>query len=421
MLVLKRFQQFLILIILFFLPFYFIKFKYGWISLNLVEILILALVIIWFFKKLGNRGDWVNWGSWRKYWLPIILILIGIASSLLVNKNYYVGLGILKGWFVLPIIFALIFYDNLKRDKKLLDWSLAALFCSGVFVSIEGIYYWISGLLTYDGRLTIFYDSPNQLAMFLAPIFLIGLYKVRPWGIPRREVGEGKGRTLKSSWKLLLTTVGIILISLNLFLTKSYGAWLAIGLTLIAILWLKYREIWSKKYLFIMIIILIILAGIAGFGKFENIKNLGNRSSLASREIIWKSAGLMIQKNPVFGIGPGNFQNKYLEYQKYFPPYPEWAVPQPHNLFLAFWLEAGIVGFAGFILLLAQFFRDNKKAIENNRLYGTLCLVIMLYFLIHGLVDTTYWRNDLSTMFWVIIAVNFYLAGSLGSALRRSG
>jgi len=170
-----------------------------------------------------------------------------------------------------------------------------------------------------------------------------------------------------------------------------------------------------------MIIILIILAGIADFGKFENIKNLGNRSSLASREIIWKSAGLMIQKNPVFGIGPGNFQNKYLEYQKYFPPYPEWAVPQPHNLFLAFWLEAGIVGFAGFILLLAQFFRDNKKAIENNRLYGTLCLVIMLYFLIHGLVDTTYWRNDLSTMFWVIIAVNFYLAGSLGSALRRSG
>ena len=27
------------------------------------------------------------------------------------------------------------------------------------------------------------------------------------------------------------------------------------------------------------------------------------------------------------------------EYQKHFPPYLEWAVPQPHNLYLAFWLQ----------------------------------------------------------------------------------
>ena len=32
----------------------------------------------------------------------------------------------------------------------------------------------------------------------------------------------------------------------------------------------------------------------------------------------------------------------------------------------------------------------------------------MIYILIHGLVDTTYWRNDLAVVFWMIIAANLY-------------
>lgn len=27
----------------------------------------------------------------------------------------------------------------------------------------------------------------------------------------------------------------------------------------------------------------------------------------------------------------------------------------------------------------------------------------MIYALVHGLVDTTYWKNDLALMFWLII------------------
>ena len=83
--------------------------------------------------------------------------------------------------------------------------------------------------------------------------------------------------------------------------------------------------------------------------------------------MIWKSAGLMIKNNPLFGIGPGNFQEKYMEYQKYFPPYLEWAVPQPHNIFLAFWLESGLIGLAGFILLLLYFFAIIKERLMHNR------------------------------------------------------
>ncbi|MDI6778045.1 MAG: O-antigen ligase family protein [Patescibacteria group bacterium] len=390
--------------------------------MNLIEILVIILCIVWFFNK-NSKYQIPD----TRYNIPVALIIIGLVLSILANKNYYVGLGALKGWFVLPILFAVIFFDSLKKNEKLLKWSLAAIFFGGMLVAIEGIYYWFFGLLTYDGRLRIFYDSPNQLAMFLSLVLLVALFLF---------INEEK--------KLEKTTYGIgaVLLGINLYFTYSYGAWLAAGVATAIYLWLVYAKLMRKwTAVFLLIFIIVFLAWGTSI-KLKNIESEGTRSSLASREMIWKSAGLMVKNNPVFGIGPGNFQNTYLEYQKYFPPYLEWAVPQPHNLYLAFWLEAGLLGIIGFIWLIGLFFRDNKKVYpftktggghaalvyetkkqtqeslskENNfgdgarGLYGVICFAIMLYFLIHGLVDTTYWRNDMAILFWVVIAINLFLA-----------
>jgi len=217
-----------------------------------------------------------------------------------------------------------------------------------------------------------------------------------------------KGKT--ELWKVGAIILGLLLILSNLYFTYSYGTWMALMVALLVVFWLKYRPFGSRVGLLILIFLGVIIIGQMKSQKLMDLENPGGRSSLDSRLMIWRSAGLMIKNNPLFGIGPGNFQNKYLEYQKYFPPYLEWAVPQPHNLFLAFWLEAGFIGMVGFVLLLVQFFRDNQKAIKNNHLYGTLCFAILLYFLVHGLVDTTYWRNDMAVLFWTVVAINYYLA-----------
>ena len=379
-----------VLVTLFLLPVYLVKIKFGWLSFNVLELLIIILFLFWVFDK-NTKYTILN----TKYTIPVALIFIGLVLSVIANGNYYAGFGAIKGWFVVPIIFGIIFFDALKKDDSLLKKSLLVLFFSGVAISIFGVVYKFLDVVTFDGRLKIFWDSPNQLAMFLAIPFLIGLF----FALQKQEVRA------KRLYILSLTLVG-----LGLYFTYSYGAWLAMAMALIVIIWLKYSKKDHKKYLAIFAILLVAFLALASFFKYKSIENLGARSSLASRVTIWKSAGLMVEKNPLFGIGPGNFQEKYLEYQKYFPPYLEWSAPQPHNIFLAFWLESGLLGLAGFVILLFYFFCDNKKTIENNRDLGILFLGIIIYILVHGLVDTTYWRNDLAVVFWVVVAMNICLA-----------
>lgn len=383
-------QNYILLATLFLLPVYLIKLRIGLISLNILEVLIAVLFLVWVSNK---QKKYIIHNT--LYIIPTLFILAGLALSMFANHNYYSGLGVVKGWFVFPIIFSVIFYDALKKDGNLLKKAMLSLFFSGVTVSIVGIVFEITGTMTYDGRLKVFWDSPNQLAMFLAPIFLVGTFFVS------RE---------KKKKNLAVYFFGFLLVGLNLYFAKSFGAWLGIFVALLVIFWLKYNKNIPKKYWAIGLAIILVLFAWFGSAKYGQITRLGERSSLASRAMIWKSSGLMIKNNPLLGIGPGNFQDKYLEYQKYFPPYLEWSAPHPHNIFLAFWLQSGLVGLAGFVWLVVLFFWDNKTAIKCNRDLGILFLAAMVYVLAHGLVDTTYWRNDLALTFWVLIAGNLYLS-----------
>ena len=120
--------------------------------------------------------------------------------------------------------------------------------------------------------------------------------------------------------------------------------------------------------------------------------------------MIWRAAGKILEDHWILGIGPGNFQTEYLAYQKYFPPYLEWAVPHPQNVYLTFWLYGGILGMLGFLGTLyfyfAEIFGKIKSASGNAPLY-LVSFGIMFYFLLHGLVDTTIFKNDLAVVFWL--------------------
>ncbi len=311
------------------------------------------------------------------------------------NEKYFVGMGILKGWFLIPILFSSVSISFLKREgiKKI----FLSYYLSSLVVSLISLIYFLLEEITFDGRLEGIFNSPNYLAMYLAPAMIIGFIGFY----------KNKSNIVEDGWKSVNTVhlITIIIIMISFYLTYSYAAWFSLGLAILIFFILKNHL--SKKNIFLIILIFgILLVSQGDSSKLKNVFIGNGRSSLDSRIMIWRSAGKMIENDGFFGIGPGNFQEKYLEYQKYYPPYLEWAVPHPHNIFLAFWLYSGILGLIGFFCILYLFFkkiflRKNKTAI----IY--MALLIIIDVLLHGFFDTTYFKNDLAIVFWIVILFGY--------------
>ena len=401
-----------IYLIIFCLPLYLVRFEIFSIPTTVLELLIYILFISWFITSLQSKK--LQSTTYNLWIIPIFLILMGISLATIFSFDLRVSAGIWKTWFIDPVLFFIVLISVIKTNKQI-KRIFYSLFLSGTIVSIVALIYLILGKLDSLGRLQAFYDSPNYLAMYLAPALIISAgYCLFTFLASSGEARSGTGPrsfaknetnilfSLTTSKKaiasafILLSTACLLL---AIVFTKSFGVWLgiiaALGISLF--IWLfkiKRKLAW--------IILFVAVIGIAILGCFA----IQHRaSSLGARLIIWEKAIQIYKNNPILGIGPGTFRN-------YFPPYPEWGVPHPHNIFLAFLLQTGIIGFIGFIWLIILFFKTTIKKLfackdsEAWRMWSVASLMaIMIYFLVHGLVDTTYWKNDLSVMFWLVIGL----------------
>lgn len=85
----------------------------------------------------------------------------------------------------------------------------------------------------------------------------------------------------------------------------------------------------------------------------------------------------------------------------------------PHNIFLNFWTELGLLGVLLFTWLIGRYFfltwKLKKIATKQGGNLETGLLVglfgAMITVMIHGLVDVPYFKNDLSVLFWLLIAL----------------
>ena len=376
-------------------PLYLIKTSFFGLPTNLLELLILLNLAIWLCNK-----PWLNFKKnlallpWQLI-LSLGLILTGTFVSIFANNAIVIGVGILKGWFVLPLFFAYLLFEKLE-NKTQIEKALLAFYFSTFLVALLCLSYKLIGLVTYDNRLSAFYASPNYLAMCLAPGVLLGFYFSIETFVARKALLEK-----------LLAVFSLSLTLLAFFYTYSYGAWLAIFLALIVSSFFAFPK---KKFLYVLLFLLsfLIVATLSQLHsqKFSSAVSFSERSSLSSRLMIWQVAEKILLENPLWGIGPGNFQTKYLSLQPLFPPYLEWAVPEPHNLLLAFWLQAGLFGLIGFIFLLLFIFQTilRKPQVKEFSL-DFFFLAFFLYTILHGLVDTPFWKNDLAFFFWIFLAL----------------
>lgn len=389
-------NNFLLLIILC-APLYLIKVSVFGLPSNVFELLMLlgTLLTIFqqkniFFKKMLAIP--------KTLFFSLVLIFFGLLLSTFSNDNLPVAFGIIKGWFIVPALFSFALYAKFDSTEDLTK-IFKAVYSSTILVGIVALCYKVFGITTYDDRLSAFYLSPNHLAMYLAPGFFLGLYFLL------------KSFQKKLFRQTLLHLFLLALIVVPLYFTYSYGAWLAISISLLS---LSLLLISDKKWLTILFALLFVGLFLLFVSQKDSSKfntSLSSRSSLASRLTIWQVAIQLVHDKPIVGIGPGNFQTAYLSLQKNYPPYLEWAVPQPHNIFLAFWLQTGLFGLVGFLTLLIFVFKTLWQIIKNkkNAALAAPLLGFFLYTALHGFIDTTYWKNDLAFLFWICVTLSFSL------------
>lgn len=366
------------------LPLYLVRFEVFGIPTTVLEVFIYGLFVFWLIKRLRVTDYKLRV---TKVFIPIILIVIGVSLATIFSTNLRASAGIWKGWFVDPLLFFVVVITTIKNFKQI-KGVLYSLFLSGIVVSIISLIYLIQGKLDPFGRLQAFYNSPNYLAMYLALALLIGA------GFLFQKMAKLK--IIPKTFILL----PIVCLLLSVFFTNSFGAWLGIiAAVCFGVVFYLYK---SGRKQFALTILYLVLLIIVFLGYYALIQK---ESSFDARIVIWQKAWEIFKANPILGIGPGTFGN-------YFPSYPEWGVPQPHSIFLAFLLQTGILGFVGFVWLLAWFFRTGIKNYKLG-IMNVVLMMVMIYILVHGLVDATYWKNDLSVIFWIIVALMVVLKNRL--------
>ena len=329
----------------------------------------------------------------KPFFLFASLFLAGILVSYFINPHTLSGWGEIKSFYIFPVLF-LIAITVWGETKKHL-WQMAIAWLLGSMAAvIAGLSAASFGWYLYDGRLAGFYQSPNYLAVLIAPGVLLALQLFRASMNGKREKA------------ILLLSLGFSLALL--WLTQSYAVCFALGLAWLAALVLGNRS--PRQFFWPAFLLLLIvgafLAGERGSEKWHSLISGDDRSSLASRVIIWQSATKIATDTFPWGIGTGRFQEVYLDYQRFYPPYLEWAVPTSHNLYLHFLLEGGLLtlfgwlGCVGWALILATRALVVSRKSGNTPHFLILGITLLAFYLAYGLVDTPYMKNDLALAVW---------------------
>ncbi|MBI2462939.1 MAG: O-antigen ligase family protein [Candidatus Spechtbacteria bacterium] len=361
------------------------------VALSISEILFYILTIIVLIRDWREAGRKMRELIIREklLLLGILYLLSGVFVGVWQSNNALQTVGILRGWIIAPT--ALFFISIIIRANK--EYIARALAVSASFVAAASFF--APHAFNADVRLQGFLGSPNYLAMYLAPLLPFILYEIF------KCIRDKKPFITSAFW-----VAGCAVTTTAIFFSFSQGAWLGIVAALVV------AALWYAKKRFSTNAIIIAMFFIILFSEFIGQSFLQDSiaSSLKSRAGLWEAAWNIGVSHPLFGIGAGMFPEAY-KIQKHIVLYPtsmETAL-HPHNIFLSFWLYGGLLGMLGFGIILIWlakklYIRLLEKEKNSAMLYGAVAAAFII-ILVHGLVDTTYWKNDLAFMWWILLAM----------------
>ena len=240
-----------------------------------------------------------------------------------------------------------------------------------------------------DGRVYGAMSSANLLSGFMlcaAPLLVAVSIRISRKFEPQKQS------------LVLFTAVSLLLGFGTLFMTKTRGAFLALGVTVMLMLLSDKRIKKVYKYSCLAVILLTLTAGafyIRHYGR--------GFGSMAERVSYLRTSAVMISEKPLAGHGWGEFFYRHMQLKD---TTSNESAHDPHNIVVSFAVHAGIP--AG-ILILAAFLlpiwnlwrrRESLDLLETLSLWGCVAAFI------HALQDINHQSPAVIAVLMLILLVN---------------
>lgn len=219
-----------------------------------------------------------------------------------------------------------------------------------------------------------------------------------------------------------------ILGSCTIIMTGCRGAYLGLftEFILIAILTYKFlKPIYKKIFLwfsalFSSLVVLFISLTTSLRTRIFSIFAMRNDSSNSFRFNVYNSCIEMFKDNWLLGIGVGNqnFREIYGLYMK-----TGFDALSAYNIYLEIAVESGVfalITFLGFVSInLFKAINYIRKRSNTNSIYLAIAVISIIGILVHGFVDTVFFRPQIQFIFWIMIGIIRVLTLPRGVHVRK--
>lgn len=228
----------------------------------------------------------------------------------------------------------------------------------------------------------------------------------------------------RSTFKIFLFSIIIIFNIITLILANSRGGLLAAVISLCFMFLILKREVFIKSFFSFIIISIVLFFTVSELN--QSVSAYMRLETLNDREVYWQMGLNIVNDYPIFGIGADVFDKFFFNYApsqtvNYFKSdFLNIGKPHPHNFFLYFTAENGILGLLTSIMFFVMFFYYSIKAmsltkIEDRDFYvltvAITAIGIGLFFRsfieVTGYLIYGYITRDLP--FWILFGIQIFI------------
>lgn len=200
-----------------------------------------------------------------------------------------------------------------------------------------------------------------------------------------------------------------------LFLTGCRGSYIGCMVIFAGLFFISAKFFWHtyKKLYLTVTGSVVVFAGMALLAlsslraRVLSIFAMRQDSSNSFRFNVYQSSFKMFQDNWLLGIGVGNknFREIYGLYMR-----TGFDALSAYNIFLETAVESGIFALIAFLMFLIILVKDAVKYIltasdVKNIIFISAALISIIAVMVHGLVDTVFFRPQIQFLFWIMTAV----------------